>query len=81
MKRYLAFGSEQEPRAHLRDFLSDHDELVMAKAAVEVCDPDGFTTYLTGAVLDTKTGQVHEFESDGRAFGRLNWRFPRDAAA
>lgn len=79
MKRYLAFGGEYEPKPYLRDFLGDFDELLMAKAAVDVCDPEGWPTHVQGCVLDTKLGQVHEFQSEPATTGKLLWRFPRDA--
>jgi hypothetical protein len=77
MRRYLAFGGEYEVKHHHRDFLGDFDELVMAKAAVEVMDPEGFPTHIQGNVLDTKTGNVHEWEAHHSAFGRIQWRGPR----
>jgi hypothetical protein len=81
MKRYLAFAGEYTPKQHLRDYIEDFDELVMAKRAVDVSDPQGYHSYDWGCVLDTKTGQTHDWSSDGTAFGRADWRYPRDASA
>lgn len=77
MKRYLAFAGDYSAKQHLGDFVSDHDELIMAKRAVDVRDPEGFPTFDWGCVLDTKTGQVHDWSSDGTAFGRDEWKYPR----
>lgn len=80
MKRYLAFGSQDGGPVFLADLLGDHDELIMAKAAVEDIQPDGFTVHLSGAVLDTKLGMIHEWDSDG-THRNQRWRNPRNAAA
>lgn len=74
MKRYLAFAGDYAPQQNLQDFLSDHDELIMAKRAVDVRDPQGFPTYEWGCVLDTKLGQVHDWTQSGAD----EWRFPRN---
>lgn len=78
MKRYLAFGSDQ-PKAHAEDFLGDYDDLVTAKAKVEASDADGYTEHMIGHVIDTQTGQIYPWESDGTAFGRLAWKPPHYA--
>lgn len=76
MKRYIAFAGDYTPRQHLEDFIGDFENLLDAKAAVSARDPEGFPYKDWGSVLDTKTGQVHNWTTDGRAFGHDQWRFP-----
>jgi hypothetical protein len=40
-------------------------------------DPEGFPTHIQGNVLDTKTGNVHEWHLQSGVFGRVRWRGPR----
>ncbi len=76
MQRYIAFAGNYTPERHIRDFVGDFDKLLDAKAAVSARDPEGFPLKDWGSVLDTMTGQVHDWTTDGRAFGNDQWRFP-----
>lgn len=81
MKRYLAFGGDYTPKQHLEDFLGDYDALLSAKEAVTQRDPEGFPIHDWGSVLDTQTGQLHNWTTDGRPFGKDEWRPPIYPAA
>lgn len=76
MNRYLAFAGGYQPKQHLEDFQGDFEKLHDAKGEVHKRDPEGFPVHDWGSVLDTKTGQVHHWTTDGRAFGKDEWRFP-----
>ena len=76
MKRYLAFAGNYTPEQHLGDFRGDFDKLLDAKGAVEQRDAEGFPVHDWGTVLDTATGSVSNWTTDGRAFGQDEWRFP-----
>ena len=72
MRRYLAFAGDDEPR--VIDFKGDYDDLPVAKAAVDVREPDGFPVHLRGVVIDTQTGNTLSWECDGTQFGGDQWR-------
>lgn len=76
MKRYLAFAGEYTPKQHLEDFRGDFDALHEAKAKVAERDAEGYPINDWGSVLDTKSGQLHNWTTDGRPFGQDEWRFP-----
>lgn len=76
MKRYLAFGGDYTPKQYLEDYLGDYDSLHDAKGHVARRDAEGFPIHDWGSVLDTQTGQRHDWKTDGRAFGQDEWRFP-----
>ena len=76
MKRYLAFAGNYIPEQHLGDFRGDFEKLADAKDEVQKRDAEGFPDHEWGTVLDTQTGQVHHWVTDGRPFGKDEWRFP-----
>ena len=76
MRRYLAFAGNYTPARHLKDFRGDFDKLLEAKSVVQSRDSEGFPVHDWGTVLDMQTGQVHDWQTDGRAFGSDQWRFP-----
>lgn len=76
MHRYLAFAGDYTPKQHLEDFKGAFPSLHQAKETVAARDPEGFPLYDWGSVLDTQTGQQHNWSTDGRAFGKDEWRPP-----
>lgn len=76
MKRYLAFAGNYTPEQHLGDYRGDFDKLLDAKDEVQKRDPEGYPVNDWGTVLDTQTGQAHNWTTDGRPFGSDEWRFP-----
>lgn len=76
MRRYLAFGGNYTPERHMRDFLGDFDQLLDAKAKAAERDEEGYPIWDWGTVLDTQTGQAHDWTTDGRPYGKDEWRFP-----
>jgi len=76
MNRYIAFAGAWMAKQHLEDFQGHFEKLHDARAEVQKRDAEGFPVHDWGTVLDTQTGQVHHWTTDGRAFGKDEWRFP-----
>lgn len=74
MKRYLAFAGESTREVNLGDLIGDYDDLVMAKHAIAVRDPEGWPIYIQGCVLDTRSGTIRDWDHGTDKFGN-----PREA--
>lgn len=74
MKRYLALAIDVAGVSiTLEDVVGESDDLRQAREMVDKREPDGMCVHETGAVFDTRTGEIRDWQASSGPFGDDKW--------